>query len=60
LSFIEIKCSKRKNNATIKGKQRDNVNKAKAPSTFSIAVEISSPRKPYGWSKKSAGGGDCE
>jgi hypothetical protein len=50
-----------KNNATLKGKQRDNVNKARPPfpTTFSCCSKISSPRQPYG-DVKSAGGGDCE
>ncbi len=34
--YIKIKCNKRKYNAvTFKGKQRDNVNRAKPPHTFS-------------------------
>jgi hypothetical protein len=41
-----MKCNKRKNNATFKGKQRDNVNKAKPPLLSAVAVEISRPRKP--------------
>ncbi len=32
--FIKIKCDKKKNNATFKGMQRDNVYKAKHPLTF--------------------------
>jgi hypothetical protein len=33
--YMLIKCDKRKKNATFEGKQRDNVDKAKPPSTFS-------------------------
>jgi hypothetical protein len=38
---IKIRCNKRKTNATIKGKQRDNVNKGKPPFTFSCCCERS-------------------
>jgi hypothetical protein len=46
--YISIKSNKRKNNATFKGKQRDNVNKAKPNLLSAVNVEISSPRKPLG------------
>jgi hypothetical protein len=48
--YTEIKWNKGKNNATFKGKQRDNVNKAQAPTycTSVVGVEISKPRKQWG------------
>jgi hypothetical protein len=43
-TYIQIKWNKIKNNATFKGKQRDNVKNSKPPPQLSIAaVEISSP-----------------
>ncbi len=60
LLFIN-KGNRRKNNAYFKGKQRYNVKKIKPHPLSSVAVEISSPRKPGGGGGvKSAGGGDLE
>ncbi len=45
----------------MKGKQRDNVNKAKPHLLSAVGVEIPGPRKPReGGSTKSVGGGDSE
>jgi hypothetical protein len=33
--YVKIKCNKRNNNVSFIGEQRDNVNKAKPPPTFS-------------------------
>ncbi len=49
--------NKRKNNITFKGKQRDDIKKARP--LYPLPDVISSPRKPYR-GVKSAGGGDCE
>jgi hypothetical protein len=59
--YIFIKCNKRKNNATFKGKQRDNVDKAKPPPLPASALQISKYKKTIGesnirwriaWSKR--------
>jgi hypothetical protein len=54
---------KRKENDTFKGKQRDNVNKAKPLPTFSCYCRNLKSKKTMGGGGgvvKSAGGGDCE
>ncbi len=58
--YINKEIKTRNNNATFKGEQRDNVNKAKPPRTFSCCCrKISSTRKPWGGGGiKSAAGSD--
>ncbi len=54
--------NKRAKNATFKGKQRDNANKAKLPRTFSCFCRNPKSKKTF-WGEggiKSAGGGDFE
>jgi hypothetical protein len=53
---------KRKNNATFKGKQRDKINKAKPPPTFSCCCRNLESKKTMDGrgGVKSVGGGDCE
>jgi hypothetical protein len=59
--YIKIKSNKRKNNATFKGKQRDNVNKAKPSPTFRCwCTQESQVQESHKGGVKSAGGSDCE
>jgi hypothetical protein len=51
----------RRNNAIFKGKQKDNVNKAKPSPTFSCCCRnLKSKKTKTIGGVKSAGGGDCE
>ncbi len=57
--YIKKQKNKRRNNATFKGKQRENVNKAKPPPIFSCWCRHLKSQKIVG-GVKPAGGGDCE
>jgi hypothetical protein len=55
--ILSIKSNKRKNNTCFKGKQKDNVNKAKPPLTFSCCCCINLRTKKSKGGIKFAGGG---